>query len=246
VSFFALPEVLWKQQVPVYEKAGVTLVPISVGDVTVSKTVPTNISTKAQGLATGEAIANWVIADSDASAQILFFNVPAYATLNPFVQGFKATVGKGCEKCTITDLEATIDQVAAGKVNDLIVSALQRNPDVDYVLTSGGTLIHGLPSALNAAGIKVTLAGGSATVEEQEYIRAGHPAAFVSYPLEQFVWQAVDAAARVSVGIEPPKDYGVSPFQVLTKEGITDVPSGVSYDFPKDFREQYKIAWQVG
>jgi len=246
VSFFALPEALWKQEVDVYEKAGVPLIPISVGEVSFNQTVPTNIYPPAQGTTMGTAVGNWVIADSNAKAKVLVFNVPEFGTIQPFVEAFKKSLQEGCNECEVTDLNATIAQVGAGQVNDLIVSALQRNPDIKYVVTAGGTLIHGLPSALNAAGIKVSLAGGSPTVEEQEYIRAGNSAAFTSYPLNDAVWEAIDAAARVSVGDKVPQTYPTLPFMLLTPETIKEVPTGVSHDFPEDYQQAFKSLWQVG
>jgi ribose transport system substrate-binding protein len=245
VTFFALPQAVWSQQIPIYQKAGVAIIPNSAGAVTISDTVPTSIQTASINTQWGQAIANWFIVDSKGAGKALLFNVPSYDVLKPFVDGFADTLAKGCPKCSIKRVNATIAQVGAGQANGVIVSALQRDPGLKYVITPAGILNGGLSSALSAAGLQVKIAGSTATTADLAAIKSGTEAAFTTFPLNYGVWMSVDAAARRSLNMTIPKDYGLYPFQVATKDNIGGIQISESYDYPQDFPTRIKTLWHV-
>ena len=121
-----------------------------------------------------------------------------------------------------------------------IVSALQADPELDFIVYAFGGMLYGVPDALKAAGLldqakAVSQAGGPLNFG---FIANGeHQVAEVALASELLGWRAVDAAARVLLGDGPgratPRDEakvdghpdilaGGLPLQILTKDSIKD------------------------
>ncbi len=243
VSFVGLPEAVWSSVIPAYASAKVALLPTFTGPVTVNSTVLASIGQPSQP-SSGKAIANWVISNSSGKAHVLLFNVPSYPILGQFSTSFKQVLSS-CAGCTITHLDATIPQVDGGQAVPLIVSALRRNPSVNYVVSTLGAFSTGLPSALAAAGIKnIKIAAGSGTVLDQQAIQQGTENAVTTQGYFYSGWLVVDAAARFSEGVALPANYGAIPFVLLTKSNLTK--PATSWDLPTNYQTLFKQLWGVG
>src|SRR6202034_218463 len=92
----------------------------------------------------------------------------------------------------------TIAEQASNGIVPAVVSALKRDPSVDYVLAADGVLIPGLSSAMSAAGITGMHVGGAlATAETEQAILNGTETAFTTYNSGYIGWQTVDVALRL-------------------------------------------------
>jgi ribose transport system substrate-binding protein len=245
VGFFGLPQAVWSQEIPIYQKAGVIMTPMAVGPATRSATVPAIVNTEADQQRWAKAIANWFIADSGATGKALVFTVPEYPILSTFTTTFQSSVATSCSACSVKELRATIAEVEAGQTNALIVSALQKDPAIKYVVTAAGVLTTGLPSALSAAGLSVKIAGSGATAADEVNILQGKESAFIPYPQNYGVWAMIDVATRHLEGMTIAPDAGGLPLQLLTKASMSGITPSDSFDYPTDFPQQFKALWKI-
>ena len=85
-----------------------------------------------------------------------------------------------------------------------VASQLQSNPDINYVFFSFGSLPAGVTAALESAGLldQVTVYGQDFSAFGLEEIVAGTMGAWSADPKAYAGWLMVDAAARLSLGME--------------------------------------------
>ena len=153
VSLAGIPQAVWQSVIPQYAAAGVPIIPLAIGQATLGQTVITNVLTYNDYVKLGDVNADWFIADSDGSGHALVVNIPTYDVLSAFTQGVTTTVTQHCPGCKVETLNLALSQVAGNMVNSAIISDLQKDPSIKYVITSNGPFVNGLVSALQAAGI---------------------------------------------------------------------------------------------
>jgi ribose transport system substrate-binding protein len=244
VAFAGIPEAVWSSQVPAFAKAGVPLIPIAVGPVTIAPGVPATLDGPADATAQAAAIAEYFIADSHGTGKALVVNVPDVGALKIATDSFTSTVAAGCSGCSATALDVTLAQVASNGVVPAVVSALQRAPKTTYVVTPQGEFTQGLQAAIKAAGLtKVKLIGINPAKFNQQDLLTGDAAAFASLPFNIMAWRTVDVALRYSEGMTVPDGGGVLPLQLLTKATV-GTPAD-SIDRPADYQAQFKKLWLV-
>ncbi|MGC4936113.1 sugar ABC transporter substrate-binding protein [Gordonia sp. DT30] len=243
VGVVGLPYAVWQSVIPDYQKAGVAIIPQNVGDVPLSETVPANIGSAESTAKGGEMLANWFIADSKGKGKAILFTSPELGPSKAFVEGFNSTIEAGCTGCDITDLKLPYADVAAGKAPSAILAKLQQDPSIKYVISHNQAIAAGTPEALKAAGLTdVKLAGGSAQKSEEAAVNSGQLAAVTPTSLNFTTWLVLDAALRFSLGMEQPKDVQVNKMLITKAQNIT--PSD-SFDYPADWKEQFKTLWKV-
>ena len=242
VSPIGFSQAVWTQLQPVYKAARIPIVPIAVGDVEPSDTVTLGSSSQVDYAAAGEVIANWFIGDSDGKGKALVQDVPAFAVLKAYGDSVKATVKKGCSGCSTTALDVAPAQLATNSLVPAVVSALQKDRSIKYLLTTDGAFIAALPSALKAAGITdVKIAGGAADINNTQALVSGTEAAWTLEPTDQFGWVGVDIAARKLLGMPIEQAQILRPLMLATQQNV-----GTPTNFltaPKDYRDQYKKLW---
>ena len=240
------PQAVWQSVVPEYEAAGVKIVGNFVGPMEYDDTV---IGQSAAGLNTqwSEMLANWVIADSGGDAQVLLQTVNDFPVCKEGHDSFIATIEENCPECSVTVLNNTIAQLAGGEIVDTVVAGLQREPDIDYVVTTTSSFITGLPSALAAAGMtdRVKVASGGGTPGTLSNIQAGTEDATTGYAVAYSMWTTLDIVLRDMQDMDfDPDGNGGMPTQLLTED--VDFEVTYNYDKPADWRDQFKQLWQVG
>ena len=153
---------------------------------------------------TGPLMANWAIVDSGGTANVLIVSIPDFAVLKAETDAYIAELEANCPDCEYTELDITIPQLVGGEVPAAVASQLQANPDIDYVFFSFGSLGLGVTSALDSAGLldQVTVYGQDFSASSLEEIVAGTMAAWSADPKAYAGWLMVDAAARLSLGME--------------------------------------------
>lgn len=187
--------------------------------------------------------AKWVISDSNGSGKVLLLHVTGFEPLDAFVKEFDTTM-KTCGGCDVTEADATLADVGAGKVSSIVASKLRQNPDIKYVVYDEGDWAGGINSALSAAGVTdVKIAGEDpgtvqlgALAAKQQHAWAAHSAKLSGY----FI---MDQALRSLAGVKPQPNRGNVPIQVLTPDNID---GRTDFEDPTDSLDQFKKLWKVG
>ena len=153
---------------------------------------------------TGPLMANWAIVDSDGAANILIVSIPDFPVLKAETDAYIAELETNCPDCEYTELDITIPQLTGGEVPAAVASQLQSNSDIDYVFFSFGSLPAGVTAGLESAGLldQVTVYGQDFSGFDLEEIVAGTMGAWSADPKAYAGWLMVDAAARLSLGME--------------------------------------------
>jgi ribose transport system substrate-binding protein len=244
-----LPQATWASVLPAYKSANVPIVTSDIGPQAVGFPVVSNIYGDKDTELQGQAVGNWFIADSQAKGKALLVDVPSFPVLHAFSEAFKGVVSKGCADCTLSTLQSTIPDVQGGKLNGQITAALRKDPSIKYLVVCDAAFIGALPPAMAAAGLSsIKIAGAWGDKATENYLKTGQIKALSSFATEYQGWQSIDAVARYLEGtpgqtLADPSN-GTLPIQLLTKESL-QTPSD-SYNYPKDFREQFKKLWLVG
>jgi len=239
------PQAVWQSVVPEYEAAGVKIVGNFVGPMEYDETV---IGQSAAGanILWGEILANWVIADSGGNANVLLQTLNDFPVVKEGHDSFLATMEENCPECSVTVLNNTLAQLSSGEIVDTVVAGVQRESDVNYVVTPTSSFITGLPSALAAAGLsdRVKIASGAGTPSTQSNIQAGTEHATTSYTVAYSMWTTLDIVLRDMQGLDFDRHgNGGMPTQLLTRD--VDFEVAYNYDKPADWRDQFRELWRI-
>jgi len=90
----------------------------------------------------GELLANWFISDSKSTGKALVMDVPAFAVLKAYGDGFKAAAKKACG---VSALDIAPAQLATNGVGPAIASDLQKDPSLK-IPDRHGRCVHRLPT----------------------------------------------------------------------------------------------------
>lgn len=204
--------------------------------------------------ATGNLIANWIIADSGGTATALIVNIPDFPVLVSEAEGAAAAYEENCPDCTLETLDTTIDSLIAGEVPAAVASRLQANPDIDYIHFTFGDLPAGVADTLEEAGllegVKIVGVDFSTQIGLPEII-AGRHAAWTANPKPYAAWLMVDAMARASLGMDNPeeRDNATLPTFIVsdgdTAQSILDL-GDAGWPGPETMAEQFSALWGVG
>lgn len=196
---------LYKAQAAAAKAKGIKI--LSCYDTTVPDPANSNIYTQCGDTTfvqkTGPLMADWAIVDSNGKANVLVVNIPDFPVLVAEVDAYKAEMKKNCSACKVIDVNVTIDDLVGGKVPNAVASAIQSNPNANYVFNTFGSLPAGLTSALKSAGLldKVKVYGQDFSKFDLDEIVAGTMHAWSADPKGYAGWLMVDAAARLSLGM---------------------------------------------
>jgi ribose transport system substrate-binding protein len=244
VSLTGTAPALWSGVLPEYKTAGVPIIPASVGPIQVQAPVAATVDGLGAYTVPAKAIADWFIAQSNASGHVLLVDIPSFPVLKETATAVSAEIASQCPNCKVSDFDATIAQVDANGVVSAAVSQLQRDPSIKYVISTDGVFISGLASAAKAAGISGLQIGSTigGIVNEQD-ILAGSESATLPWPGVIEGWVIIDAAARVSEGMSVPDGDDNTAIQLLVKGNFTTPQESLLV--PTDYPAQFEKLWLV-
>jgi ABC-type sugar transport system substrate-binding protein len=194
--------------------------------------MPAATAPPAQMEGDGQAMADWVLVDSDGDpGEILYVWDPAVSALVGARDGFHAQMQKLCPDCKITDLKvASAD--AGSKIPAAITTQLRRSPDIEYVVFNLGDLAAGVPQAIKGASLPSTpkIVTRAATTTNMADIENGDLAAALTSEVPESGWRAADLLVRLMNGQELYDDAPSGERTFLTQDNL-----------PADITKQYTI-----
>jgi ABC-type sugar transport system substrate-binding protein len=246
VALNGTPYAEWSSVFPEYEKAGVPIVEGLAGPQEAKGPFVANLWEEADLGKDAKMLANWVTAESGGEGEAVVLGVPEFPILSGFATDFEKSLSEACAGCSADIVNATIAQVTSSTGgNTALVSALQKNPSAEFVITCDGALSAGLAAAISGAGIEGKKIGGAlGTLENQTEIVAGKEGAFTGQNFGYYGWLLLDSILRSTEGMEIPPGDGGMPHQLLTANNITE-PSA-SMKAPVGYQKQFEELWKVG
>jgi ribose transport system substrate-binding protein len=240
------PEAVWSSVIPAYKAAGVPIVPAYVGPVTADKTVVGNVGGPLSSAAQGHASGADIIVDSQGKGNVLFMQFPSFGSSVVTDNAVSDYLKQNCPDCKESNVSLSGAQLSGGQVPGIVVSALERDPSIDYVYNPSGSFDAGLPAALKSAGLsgKVKIVGNSAETGNEQNVLDGTEMSYTSVGTSYIGWACMDMMLRAVVGDPIPAEDGLIPFQLLTKTTFQGQPRE-SYDVPTNFEAQFKALWLV-
>lgn len=207
----------------------------------------------------GVLMADYAAVTSE-NRKILFVGLPTFPVLSLVQEGFEAEIAEVCPDCDVEVKEVAIADIGTNLPGQ-VVSALQSDPELDFVVYAFGGMLFGVPDALASAGLgdqakAISQAGGP--LNFQFIADDAHQVAEVGLASELLGWRAVDAAARVLQGdspgsATPPEQASIDghpdvlvnglPLQILEKDSIED-PSAL-WPGVEGFQEKFTSLWGV-
>ncbi len=197
-------------------------------------------------------------ATKSAKKNILFVGLPVFPVLSGVQKGFTEEIAKVCADCKVDTMEVAITDLGTNLPGQ-IVSKLQANKDLDFVVYAFGGMLFGVPDAIEAAGLlpqaqAISQAGGPMNFA---FIEGGkHQVAEVGLASELLGWRAIDVAARVFSGSgpgrsTPPAEAVIDghpdilvnglPLQILEKGSLAD-PSKL-WPGVDGYQDQFAKLW---
>jgi ribose transport system substrate-binding protein len=247
VALSGVPEAVWASAVePEYKAAGVPIIGISIGMVNPSDpTILGQVSSLTDFQDYGTMIANWFIADSDGNGKALVVDVPSYDVFQTFTQQFVSSVKANCADCSTQTLTGSVQEVANGALVPAVVSAVQSDKSIKYVISCDGEFTLGLATALKSAGISdVKIAGAAPGIANEQNLLNGTESAWAGQNYSYNGWQAIDVALRHLEKMDIPANDGGSPQMLLTKTTV-GTPSN-EMPVPVGYQTQFEKLWGIG
>lgn len=205
----------------------------------------------------GVLMADYAAANTQ-TGNIHFVGLPVFPVLSTVQQGFTDEIAKACPDCSVEISEVAVTDIGTN-LPGAIVSALQADPELDFIVYAFGGMLFGVPDALDAAGLMnqakaISQAGGP--LNFGFIANDQHQVAEVALASELLGWRAVDAAARVLLGDGPGRATvrdeavvdgrpdilaGGLPLQILTKDSIAD-PAAL-WPGVEGFQDKFAALW---
>jgi ribose transport system substrate-binding protein len=208
-----------------------------------------NINPIAEFQLQGDILGNWTIATSNGHAKALIVNVPSFAATTAIADSMAQTLGK-CPTCSVQTLNLALEDVGTSSAG-AVVSALQRNPDINYVAFTDPSWAVGVAPALRAASIDdVKLIGKGVDSTTSAQILNGTYTAFTAFPQGWTMWACFDALAHYFVnGHADALDALANPTEVLTKAALEEPDVKAAWDngeYTGPYQEEFEKVWDVG
>jgi ribose transport system substrate-binding protein len=244
VSLLGSPYSQFESVIPQYQAAHVLLIPAE-SVYPSNTTMPATIQGASMFSTAAEQLAAWVTADSGGTAHVLVVGADALSGLQLMRTSFTTDLAKDCPGCTTTSIQIPLDQGLTGQANPLVVTAVQRNPSVNYVVEVDGAFFPGLSTSLASADLKsrVKIASAFGDNLNQSAVKAGSESVTTDFPGEIAGWLVVDAVLRNLEGMSYPSGYGTLQSQLLVKDGSWTVTN--NYAEPANYADLFKAIWKV-
>lgn len=191
----------------------------------------------------GETMADWVTEDSDGTAQILQLIDPSFPELKARNDSFAAQIKKVCAGCTDEIVKFSIPN-APQSLPQAVVSALQANPKIDYIVAPIDPAVlfvaQGVRQAGKAGDVKVVSFEGDPDAlqriadGELQVADGAHPGQWAGY-------QALDLLNRAFAG-EAEMNLEI-PARLFDESNVDTIDFENGWQGDVDFRQRYQELW---
>jgi ABC-type sugar transport system substrate-binding protein len=198
----------------------------------------------------GKVMADWLIADSNGTADVVVLGGQDFQILNSVGTGLESELARLCSKCRYANLEVQSADIGT-EIPTQVVGYLESHPSVTYVAATLDDLLEGVSSALQSAGLNgIKIVGQNPRTSDQvEIASGGQEKAAIAFGSENLGYYVIDAAARYLAGDSSYKtvDYAPGPRPLLlTQSNVSSWGGKPSANWPlvANYQALYKALWQ--
>mgnify|MGYP001028703254 CR=1 FL=1 len=194
----------------------------------------------------GEYEANWVVADSEGTANSVVYSTKEFIAANEQREGIMSVL-EACEGSTTAPPIMMVGSQIGTTLGEEVVAYLRTHPEVDYVVCPYDPACPAMVTAIQSAGLaeQVKMVSDLGNEQNIEFVRNGEiQAADVAYDEQYVGFAAVDQALRLLNGQKVFEPQGENvPFQLLTKENLPE--SGQPFTAPFDYATEFEKLWKA-
>ncbi|MBF6620191.1 MAG: substrate-binding domain-containing protein [Patulibacter sp.] len=204
------------------------------------------IDVTTNGKADGEAIADFIAADSDGKAKLLAYDDKSFPIVRARVDAMNARLAEVCPDCEIEEATiATTDLTKPGPPT--WTAALAKYPEgaIDYVMAPYDPFAIPFSKTAEQRGrTDLKIGGYDASPDFVSLIKAGDgPAAVTTAaPFPYAAWGALDQVARVKAGKEPWESTTL-PVALVTKDNAAEFNDAFFSPDDFDYQALFKKLW---
>lgn len=189
----------------------------------------------------GQIGADWIIKNSGGKAHVAVVTLPAFNTLVAEDKGFTSELKAQCKSCTVTTVNAQLTDIGKD-LPQLVVSAVQSNPSINYLFFPYGDTAVGVAPALKTAGFSPKIVASIADASTYSELKDGTLAMNVATSPQVQGFLEVDLVARYLETKKPVSD-DVPELQILDS---TNDSSATLPVVPPNYEAQFKSLWHLG
>jgi ribose transport system substrate-binding protein len=194
-----------------------------------------------------KVMADWAIVDSKGNANVLITILPGFAPTDAMVAQFKREFAR-CTGCKFEFLPVSVQDLLGTGFQTAIASALNKNPNVRYILEEVSIGVPATIAALNIAGrtdVKVATRGGDTgefdLMQKGTALQmdAGEPSVWIAY-------LSMDNAFRIL--LRKPTNPAPNPVRVFTRDNVNTVgtPPTTYKGYGFGWVKSYLKLWGIG
>lgn len=239
----------WATALPQAQAAHVAIVDQMTGDTGHAGTVVANEYGRQQFAKLAKVTGAWVVSDSKGKADALSIGYPTFPISEMISKVTASTITSQCSTCKAQTLLVTAADTGT-TLPGLVVSAIQKNPSINYVVMQDAGMDLGVYAALTAAGLqnKVKVLGDDVSPAVIQETLDGKELGWNAFSDNEAAWDGIDALARHSEGMSTnPSQNAPLMFQIYTKANIPATNPNIATEgvLPKNFQAQFKRLWKV-
>lgn len=242
VAFAGATSAVWGSEVAAYKAAHVWLVPSVIGPQATYSSVGANVS---HFLASGAALGDWLINDSNGHGKALVVDANVYPILTEVYTGVKKALAANGPSVSLHYMPISLADWVANLTNGQIVTFLRENSSYKYVISTDLTFTSGLRSAINTAGLTgIKIIGAQPNPPDFSSLQSGDEQAFVANNNTVGGWAVADAVLRLSEGMSTTESDLGQPFQLITAANAS-----IGFNLaakPAGFISGYMHLWRLG
>jgi ribose transport system substrate-binding protein len=192
----------------------------------------------------GRNVADWIIADSNGTADVAVYGDQEFDSINGQEAGFVPAI-KGCSACAVSPVMYFTSTQIASALGPETVSYLRTHPNVNYIYSGfdppAAAQVQAIANAGMAHNVKIASVLGNS--QNLQYIKNGEiQAADAAYDNTYMGFAIVDQTIRLLDNQPLAQPIGENlPFQVLTKNNLPS--SQASWTAPFSYQDQFIKLW---
>jgi ribose transport system substrate-binding protein len=202
--------------------------------VTVGGSASTNLA--------GKLMADWVVANKGADANVVFFGTPQLSFSGPMQSGFASTLAQRCPTCKDDSQQISVTTFGSTAPSQ-VVSYLQAHPKVNTAVFSTMEAATGLAAALKDADLNVTTLGFAPTPSNLQDIASGGLTAGLGLDVPVQEWMQVNAAARLVAHQTTAQSNLNVDLAFLTKADVTPTDTKLGWTGYPDVAQRFAKLW---